>query len=69
MKQTLGNLLDDITKILHKHNSELMILNENIPDDEYERQCVITSEHIKNNIIPELCLTVDLGMINWYYRR
>jgi len=47
--------------ILEKVMTKLMF---NIPDDEYERQCVITAEHIKNNIIPDLCLTVDLGMIN-----
>jgi len=36
MKQTLGNLLDNITKILYDHNSEIMLLNDNIPDDEYD---------------------------------
>jgi len=36
----------------------------NIPDDEYERKCVLTSEHIRNNIIPELCLTVDMSVMN-----
>jgi len=36
MKQTLGNLLDNITKILYEHNSEIMLLNDNIPEDEYD---------------------------------
>jgi hypothetical protein len=36
MKQTLGNLLDNITKILYDHNSEIMLLDKNIPEDEYD---------------------------------
>ena len=37
--------------ILEKVMTKLMF---NLPDDEYERKCLITSEHIKNNLIPEL---------------
>jgi len=47
--------------ILEKVMTKLMF---NIPDDEYERKCVLTSEHIRNNIIPELCLTVDMSVMN-----
>ena len=36
MKQTLGNLLDNITKILYEHNSEIMLLDKTIPEDEYD---------------------------------
>lgn len=37
--------------ILEKIMTKLMF---NISDDEYERKCLITSKHIKNNLIPEL---------------
>lgn len=49
--------------ILEKVMTRLMF---NIPDDEYERQCIITSEHIRNNLIPELNMTVDLEVLNSY---
>jgi len=36
MKQTLGYLVDNITKILYEHNSDIMLLSQNISEDEYD---------------------------------
>lgn len=36
IKQTLGILVDNIAKTLYEHNSEIMLLDENIPEDEYD---------------------------------
>lgn len=47
--------------VLEKVMTKIMY---NVPDDEYERRCIITAEHIKNNIVPEFNITVDSGMLN-----